>query len=68
MDTALSFLIIIVGAASGFFLGAYLHKKQLSAAFEGAKSESKKILEDARREADQLIKQSLREGKEEAKN
>ncbi|MEI8024770.1 MAG: ribonuclease Y [Pseudomonadota bacterium] len=68
MDTALSFLIIIVGAASGFFLGAYLHKKQLTAAFEGAQSESKKILEDARREADQLIKQSLREGKEEAKN
>ena len=68
MDTALSFLVIIVGALCGFFLGAFLHKKQLSAAFENAQGESKKILEDARREADGVIKQSLRDAKEEAKN
>ncbi len=60
-------IMIVVGVVLGFGIAALLHKKQLSVAFESAQADSKKILEEARREADQLVKAALRETKDEGR-
>jgi ribonuclease Y len=43
------------------------HKKQLAAAFENARIESQRTLEEARRESDELVKASIRESKEDSR-
>lgn len=61
-------LIVIVGFLVGILvLGVFLHKKKLTLSFENAQIESKRILEDARREADQTVKLALKESKEESR-
>lgn len=69
MDLALSTILAIVAAVIGLvFLGAFFHKKQLQAAFDKAEAESKKVREEARREADDLVKQALAEAKSESRS
>lgn len=65
MDIAIAVAFIVAGIVVALVIGLFLHKKQLAATFENAQSESKQILEEARKQADQLIKDSLRESKEE---
>ena len=59
-------LIVLIGFLIGLIgFGIFLHKRKLADAFVVAQEESKRILEGARTEADQLVKSALREGKEE---
>lgn len=60
-------VICIIGLIIGAVFFAFLNKKKLSAAFENAQIESKHILDDARKEADALIKSSLNEAKDDAR-
>ncbi len=64
----ISFLVATVGVLIGLLVfGIVLHKKQLAAAFENARVDSQRTLEEARREADDLVKSSIRESKEDSR-
>ena len=67
MDLALPILIVIVVVIASFLIAYALHKRQVFRAFEAAQTESKDILEKARRDADQLIKSAMREAKTEGR-
>jgi ribonuclease Y len=61
-------LVAVVGVVFGLLVvGVILHKKQLAAAFKEAEDEAKKIREEARREADNLVKGALKEAKDDAR-
>jgi ribonuclease Y len=61
-------LVAIIGILIGMLvLGVYFHKKQLSQAFEKARLDSQRVLDDARREADDMVKGALREAKEDSR-
>lgn len=61
----------VVGALVGSFItltiSVFLRKKQFAAAFQNAQSESKQILDEARREAERLVRDSVRESKDEGR-
>lgn len=64
----ISVLVAVIGVLIGLLvLGVTFHKKQLAAAFENARLDSQRTLEEARREADDLVKASIRETKEESR-
>lgn len=64
----ISVLVAIIGVLIGLLvLGVTFHKKQLAAAFENARLDSQRTLEEARREADELVKASIRETKEDSR-
>lgn len=64
----ISVLVAAIGVLIGLLvLGIFLHKKQLAAAFESARIDSQRTLEEARREADDLVKSSIRESKEDSR-
>ncbi len=65
MELAIIIGAIVVGIVATVIVAIFIHKKQLAAAFEMAQAESKKILEEARREADQLVKNALKDTKDE---
>ncbi len=68
MSVVEAILVIAVGTLlTILFAGFFLHKKKVLMTFEKAQSESKKILEDSRREADSIIKSAIKEAKEESK-
>jgi ribonuclease Y len=59
--------ILLAGIGSGFLMGVFLHKKRLADAFQSAQNDSRSILDEARREADRLLKNSIRDSKEESR-
>jgi ribonucrease Y len=66
VEIAIGVLVAVVGLVVGILgFGVFLHKKQLSQAFQKAEEESKQIREEARREADKMVKHAMREAKEE---
>ncbi len=68
MDMAIGSLVAVVGVLVGLFVvGVFLHKKQLAAAFKRAETESKTVREEARREADNIVKAALKEAKEDSR-
>jgi ribonuclease Y len=61
--------VAVVGLVIGLLVfGVLLHKKQLAVAFKRAEDESKKIREDARKEADNIVKTAMKEAKDESRN
>lgn len=61
-------LIVVVGIVLGLVIfGVLINKKKLATVYENAQSESKKILDEARKDADRLVKSSLQEAKEESR-
>jgi ribonuclease Y len=71
-DTVVDSIVIVALAIAGLAVGllvfgVFFHRRQLALAFENAQSDSKRILEEARREADHLIKSAVRETKEESR-
>jgi ribonuclease Y len=61
-------LIVSIGLLVGIlFFGLLLHRKKLASSFENIQRESQKVLEDARREADQIVKAALAEAKDESR-
>ena len=61
-------LIALIGILIGMLvLGVFFHKKQLSNAFEKARKDSERVLDDARREADRMVKGALSEAKEDSR-
>ncbi len=63
-----SIFVAIIGVLIGILvLGLMFHKKQLAAAFETARRDSQRTLEEARKEADELVKSSIRETKEDSR-
>ncbi len=61
-------LIVAVGLLIGImFFGVFLHRKKLAISFEHVQKESQKILEEARKEADQIVKLALSESKEDSR-
>ena len=61
-------LIIVASTLTGLlFFGVFLHRKKLSLTLEKAQQESKKFLENARREADRLVKSAIKDAKEESR-
>lgn len=63
-------IIVIVGILSiivGAIVGILAYREYLSRAVQSAQLESRKILEEARKEADRIIKVGIRETKEEAR-
>ncbi len=68
MSISVAVAIVVAGLAVGLLvIGIIFNRKQLNAAFETAQAESKIILEEARKEADQMVKSSMREAKEESR-
>lgn len=68
MEPVVTVALAIAGLAIGLLIfGFFFHRKQIALAFENAQSDSKRILEEARREADQLIKAAVRDTKEESR-
>lgn len=68
MDFIVIAALAVAGLATGLLIfGVFFHRRQLALAFENAQLDSKRILEEARREADQLIKAAVRETKEESR-
>lgn len=68
MDMAIGSLVVVVGVLIGLFVvGVFLHKKKLAEAFKVAEGESKKVREEARREADDIVKQAMQEAKNESR-
>ena len=68
MDSVVIAAIVVAGLAIGVLIfGVFFHRRQLALAFENAQADSKRILEEARREADHLIKSAVRETKEESR-
>ncbi len=63
-----SVLVAIIGVLIGLLVfGVLLHKKQLAGAFQTARLDSQRTLEEARKEADELVKASMREAKEDSR-
>ncbi|MCX6117544.1 MAG: ribonuclease Y [Proteobacteria bacterium] len=61
-------LVAVIGVLIGILVfGFMLHKKQIAAAFETARRDSQRTLEEARKEADELVKNSIRETKEDSR-
>ena len=68
MNLIETILIVAVGLLIGIlFFGVFLHRKKLAISFENVQRESQKILEEARRDADQVVKSALSEAKEESR-
>ena len=68
MDIAIGSLVAVVGVLLGLFgVGVFLHKKQLATAFQKAEDEAKQVRDDARREADHIVKQALKDAKDESR-
>lgn len=68
MNLLETILIVCVGLLVGIlFFGLVLHRKKLASSFENIQRESQKVLEDARREADQIVKAALNEAKDESR-
>lgn len=65
MELGLGFGVVVVGSILGLFAGMFFYKRQVAAAFAKAEQESKTLRESARVEADSLVKQALKEAKEE---
>ncbi len=65
MELVIGVIVAITAIAAALVLGAALRKKQLNATFESAQKEATKILEEARRESDMMIKAALNESREE---
>jgi ribonucrease Y len=63
--TELILLIVISFLLALLFLGFFIHKKTLTTAIENNQLESKKILDQAQQEADQIIKTALYDSKDE---
>ena len=60
MDIAIGSLVAVVGVLFGLFVvGVFLHKKQLAVAFKKAEDEAKQLREEARKDADTIVKQAL---------
>lgn len=67
MNLIETILIVIIGLLGGIlFFGVFIHRKKLATSFENIQRESQKILEAARKEADQIVKLALNESKEES--
>ncbi len=65
MDVVIGVVVVVIAIVASLFIGAALRKKQLTATFETAQREAAKILEEARRESDMMIKSALNESREE---
>jgi ribonuclease Y len=64
----MAIVVIIVCVLLGLFvLGVFLHRNRLAAAFKKAEDEAKQLREEARREADNIVKTALKESKDEAR-
>lgn len=60
--------VVVVGLIIGLIgIGFILNKKQLAHAFKSAQDESKALLEEARREADNVVKAAMRDAKEDTR-
>lgn len=68
MDIIVAVVIAVAGIIVASVFGLVLHKKQLAATFEDAQAESKKVLEEARKEADRMVRDAIRESKDENRN
>ncbi len=61
-------LVLSVGLLVGILVfGLFLHRKRLASSFEKTQRETQKILEEARREADQIVKTALNDAKDESR-
>ena len=68
MNLLETILIVSVGLLVGIIVfGIILHRKKLAFSFENIQRESQKVLEEARREADQIVKAALNEAKDESR-
>lgn len=68
MESIVMLFVVILGFLVGVIvLGVLLNKKKLAGVYEGAQAESKKILDEARKDADRLVKSALHEAKEESR-
>lgn len=67
MDTALIIGVVALGIFAGLLVSIFLGKKQLTSVFKQAEIDSKKLREEARREADTIIKQAMKESKDESR-
>jgi ribonuclease Y len=65
VDILLSVVAALIALGAGIMLGITLHKAKLKATFEGAQSESERILMDAQTERDKIIQAANNEAKEE---
>ena len=67
MDTTLVIALICVGGAAlgVFVLGVSVHRRRIATVYEKAQQESKMMIENARKESDQLVQGSLDEVREE---
>jgi ribonuclease Y len=60
--------VAVICALIGLFgLGVALHKKQLAAAFQKSEDEAKRVREEAHKEADGILKQALKDAKDESR-
>lgn len=57
--------VALIALILAIVVGVLLNRKQLNTAFQDAQVESKRILEAARKEADELVKNSLRDSRDE---
>jgi ribonuclease Y len=61
-------VVVVIGLVVGLIgIGFILNKKQLAEAFKSAQDESKALLEDARKEADNVVKTAMRDAKEDSR-
>ena len=68
MSVLETILVIAVGLLTGLlFFGAFLHRKKVASSFEAVQRESQRVLEEARREADQIVKSALSDAKDESR-
>lgn len=59
-------LVCVSGAALGIFvLGISMHRRRIAGVYEKAQQESKNMIENARKESDQLVQGALDEAREE---
>lgn len=65
MELIIVLVACLVGAGVAFLVGVVANRKKLQNTYEQAQSDSKKLLEAARAEADQIVKDALREAKDE---
>jgi len=62
---ALAIVLMVVGPAVGLILGLLAYKKKMSAFYEKSEVESKAAREEARKEADTILRQAMQEAKDE---
>ena len=67
MESAIVLVTVILAIVIGLFVGIVFHKKQLQSALGKAEEESKRVREDARLEADRVVKTAMKETKDEAR-